>query len=244
MLIEKTIPLYSSEAIFLFKTVTFGRKEPIGLFDLCLRKISTLLGMVKEEAVYPLCYLVSLKQKMTAIEITIETTISEYETCLKEKNIHMADFQFQSAGELHLSFGNPLIYQFLQLAGRFDYAIRLLSLAKHTGLVRTEQYFQQKRACEQPLMTFLLELGQLNLPSLSLVKIQDYLDMTLDYQKVAEKLGDVQPEILHTALKLPFLPYLDAKKIENHQLALREIAKQQRTKSWENKKLEAIKIRD
>ena len=231
MLIEQTIPLYSSEAVLLFKTVTMGRKEPMGLFELCLRKIGTLLGAVKDEAVYPLCYLMTIKQKITAIEMTIESTIGEYEAYLKEKKVSMADFQFQPAGELRLSFGNPLIYQFLRLAGRFDYVIRLLSLAKHTGLLRTEQYFQQKSACWQPLRMFLTELGQFKLASLSLVKIEDYLSDTPAYQEIAEKTGEIQPEILHAALKLPFLPYMDPKKIEHYQSVLKEKAKQQRALS-------------
>lgn len=213
MQIEKTIPLYANESVFLFKKANVGKKNPKSMLESCIQKISLLLSAARKEQIYPLCYLVTIKQKMHAAQQTILSGIEEYSVLLETQNVKIHHFSFTPIDTIEVMFGNPVVYQLIQLVEQFDYLFRLLSLARNTSLLVGDHYFQKKDFYVKQLQTIFMDIfhQKLNFPS---VTIEDYLHDKSE--------GEVDLSMLHLALKLNFLPYLEKEKINHYQALIKE----------------------
>lgn len=229
MLIEQSIPLYARESVALFHGQRLGKENPISLFELALRKIGRLLARTKMEEIYPLCALFNINQEVDTIQKQVVTAIADYQQRLASQILSLSEFDFQAQFSLKITFGNPLIFNLAQLTKKFDELMRLLTLAKHTGVLAPQPFFQEKEKHWSAMSGLILQIINLDLQHMPSVRIEEYLIDSHVYEAAIPAMGEVEMAVLHAALKMQFLPYMDAQKLENYQLALKEKAKQKRS---------------
>lgn len=221
MQIEKSILLYANESVFLFKKANVGKKNPKSMLESCIQKISLLLSAARKERVYPLCYLVTIKQKMHAAQHVILNGIEEYSVLLETQNVKINHFAFKPIDTIEIVFGNPLVYQLMQLVEQFDYLFRLLSLARNTSLLMGEEYFQKKDFYVKQLQTIFMDIFNHKL-EFPVITIEDYLQDKFDVNVAVTAVGEIDLSLLHLALKLNFLPYLEKEKLNHYHALIKE----------------------
>lgn len=228
MLIEQNIPLYARESVALFYGQRLGKENPISLFELALRKIGRLLARTKMDEIYPLCALFNIKQDVERVQKQVDIAIVDYQQRLSSQTLSLSAFDFKEQFSLKITFGNPLIFSLAQLTKKFDELMRLLTLAKHTGVLTPQPFFQEKEKHWSAMSGLILQMVNLDLQHMPSVHIDAYLNDLPAYEAAIPTMGEVEMAVLHAALKMPFLPYMDAHKVKSYQLALKEKAKQKR----------------
>lgn len=221
MQIEKTIPLYTNESIFLFKKANVGKKNPKSMLEACMHKVSLLLSAAKKEMIYPLCYLVTVKQQLQILQQTILNDIEEYTVLLEKKQINLKDFSFKVVDTIEILSGNPLIYQITELVEQFDYLFRLLSLLKVTGLLQGETYFQIKYSYVKKLQSIFMDIFHKKLENFPSTTIEEYLQNRQKSHSMVKINDEIDLSVLHIALKLNFLPYMEKEKMIYYQILIR-----------------------
>lgn len=220
MLIEHAIPLYAKESQALLYTPKVGKKNPTSLFELALRKLGKLLTRTKQNEIYPLCALFTIHKAIEETREGFSKATVHYQTLLADKSVKLSDFNFEVRCQLKIIFGNPIIFNLAQLGRQFDELMRLVTLAKHTGVLEQRAFFREKEQHWDKMKKVLLDITGINIEVMPPITVESYLN-----EEGGKDSESIDMAVLHTALKLPFLPYTDTEKLMGYQRALREKAR-------------------
>lgn len=209
---KRRIALYSSDGIHLVRIRTNGTQKRL-LFNAALQRIVQLNTIASKEQLFPWLALLDIEQKCTLTSEAFDRTAAQYHTLFDMRKISWKDYQHQPQTQRVYSADHVLQHQLLELLVQYDHLSCQAQLLFQTkGFTDHAAYFQKKDQEKVLFLTLLTQIVQYRTRAMAAVHLEDFIEDTPPYRRIAAQFGAIKPQLLYRALQSTATPPLSAKR--------------------------------